>query len=235
MKNSISNSPDNFLLDFEVSVFKSIREVYGNVGISGCTFHLFQNLRKQARKKGCGGLFDTNEDAKTLLKMIKSLCYCPPAYIVDIFDSIIDPFITEKGLDESSELCKFMKYFEDTYVGGQARRGRKPPMFAHETWNIFHTLQANKPSTNNSIEQLNREWNFNQKGKQTVYTAIKGFRREVLFSDVKHSELLNGTYIEPNPGRKKKLATNRKRKCELMSSFQYDKCDEFVQKIIKLI
>ena len=110
LKNSISNSPDNFLLDFEVSVFKSIREVYGNVCISGCTFHLFQNLRKQARKKGCGGLFDTNEDAKTLLKMIKSLCFCPPAYIVDIFDSIIDPFITEKGLDESSELCKFMKW-----------------------------------------------------------------------------------------------------------------------------
>ena len=85
----------------------------GGGGIAGCTFHIFQ-IGKQARKKGCGGLFDTNEDAKTLLKMIKSLCYCPPAYIVGIFDSIIHPFISEKGLDESSELCKFMKYFEYT-------------------------------------------------------------------------------------------------------------------------
>ena len=93
--------------------------------------------------------------------MIKSLCYCPPAYIVNILDSIIVPFISDKGLDESSRLCKFMKYFQDTYVGGQACRGRKPPMFVHETWNIFHALQAIKPSTNNSIEQFNCEWNFN--------------------------------------------------------------------------
>ena len=73
-------------------------------------------------------------------------------------------------------------------------------MFAHETWNIFRALQANLTSTNTAIVQLNRKQNFNQKGKQTVYTAIKGFRHEVLFSDVKHSELLNGTYIEQNPG-----------------------------------
>ena len=69
-----------------------------------------------------------------------------------------------------------------------------------DTWNLYHKIVYDTPTTNNGLEQWNGQYNQNQKGRQTVQKAIRGFRREVSFGEVKCSELSSGTFRISNPG-----------------------------------
>ena len=100
---------------------------------------------------------------------------------------------------------------------------------------MFHELCDNLPTTNNSMEQWNREFNQNNVGKQNIYTCIKGFKREILFCEAKWSELCQGSLIETETSRRRKLAEERKKKLVVMRSFSLENVSDFVDNMILLL
>ena len=100
-------------------------------------------------------------------------------------------------------MSTFFTYFENTYVGLKHRNGKiKPPLFEVDMWCMFHVLNENTSTTNNSLEAFNGNFNKSQPGTQTIYTAIQGFQREVEYTEIKLKELTEGTYKETHVKRK---------------------------------
>ena len=61
-----------------------------------------------------------------------------------------------------AESQPFVDYFEDTYVDRPQHRGRHPPIFGNDLWNMFDQAQDELLRTNNSVEGWHRSnfWNF---------------------------------------------------------------------------
>ena len=235
LKSCIENSPSRFILDFEIAMFKSIAKSFPTVKITGCVFHFFQNLEKNLKKKGLVTLRNNNEHVKKAILMIKSLVYAPPGFVLDVFDKYICNYIKVNGLNDIPEFQSFVCYFETSYLGKKQKRSRKKPTFSLDSWNMFHELCDNLPTTNNSMEQWNREFNQNNVGKQNIYTCIKGFKREILFCEAKWSELCQGSLIETETSRRRKLAEEREKKLVVMRSFSLENVSDFVDNMILLL
>ena len=69
-------------------------------------------------------------------------------------------------------------------------------------WSMFHVVKKHTSTTNNSLEAFNGNFNQCQPGHQTIYSALEGFKREVEFTEIKHSELTSGKFSEPQAKRK---------------------------------
>ena len=104
-------------------------------------------------------------------KLLKSLVYCPPGFVNDVYATFIVPFFYENNLNIVPEMLRFKDYFEKTYIGKAKKRGRGrfPGTFPLDFWNIYHEIMQGTAKTNNSLEQLNREINQNIKGTNYIY------------------------------------------------------------------
>ena len=87
-------------------------------------------------------------------------------------------------------------------------KGKKPEIeeltafFSIDMWSMFHVVKKHTSTTNNSLEAFNGNFNQCQPGHQTIYSALEGFKREVEFTEIKHSELTSGKFSEPQTKRK---------------------------------
>ena len=89
------------------------------------------------------------------------------------------------------------------YIGTKTRNGgMRPPAFSTDMWCMYHHIINETPFTNNSLEAFNGNFNKSQIGPQTVYTCIKGFKREVEITKIILRELTGGLYPGDNITRK---------------------------------
>ena len=152
LKTNITKVPKKIVMDFERTVLQTVDVVYeGTIGISGCHFHFKNSLEKQIRKKGCLKLFNDSEPFKYAVRMLRSLVYCPPGFVTDLFTKVILQYINEQKLENCPEMKEFFKYFVNTYIGLTKRRGRHPPMFGLDTWSLYHEIVYDTPTTNNGL------------------------------------------------------------------------------------
>ena len=100
---------------------------------------------------------------------------------------------------------------------------------------MFHVLNEMIPNTNNSLEAFNGNLNGAQVGPQTLYTVIKGFRREVEYTEIKHKEIISGKYKEEHAGRKKMKMTRDTDLSSIMAEFNNEKVDQLLKSIINLL
>ena len=238
LKENVNKVPKKIIIDFEQAMLKTIHTVYdGGVEITGCFFHFKTNILKNMKSKGSGVYFNSNEAAKQAVRLILCLPYCPPGYVIDVYEAVVLEHIDEFNLDEREEFRKFMEYFESTYLGKPKRRGktRWPPSFSIDKWNIYHEILNDTPMTNNGLEQWNGQLNANQPGKQTVQKSIRAFQREVTIAEVKRAEITGGTYRDQHPGRTKKLVDRNNKLKLIIVNFELDSCKDFVNKILPFV
>ena len=235
LKGEFSKEPHRIIMDFEKAMLKSVQEIYPRTEITGCAFHFQQNIMKQIRKKGCMSHFNKDADLKKLVKMLYALMYAPPGFVVDLYTKVVESFVEEHNLHEIYVVRNFVVYFANTYIGKKKRRGRFPPVFAIDIWNQYHEVTKNTPSTNNGIEQFNSELNHNNPGKQTVYTIIKAFKREVRYGEVKRLEYLNSTNKEANPGRKEAVQRRRSEIAGIAQAYSHDNPTPFFDCLVAIL
>ena len=133
---------------------------------------------------------------------MKTLVFVPPGFVLDVYTDIIKEYAKTNNV--LNEMSSFFTYFEATYIGKKARNGRvKRPLFPIDMWSMFYVLKKHTSTTNNSLEAFNGNFNECQPGHQTIYSALEGFKREVEFTEIKHSELTSGKFSEPQAKRKK--------------------------------
>ena len=76
-------------------------------------------------------------------------------------DDIVESFehLADSMPDEAQPITD---YFEDTYIGGLQRRGRRrQPPFAHDMWSVHNRVEEGLPRTNNHIEGWHRRMQSN--------------------------------------------------------------------------
>ena len=61
-------------------------------------------------------------------------------------------------------------------------------MFAHQLWKIYDCIKNGLPSTDNSVEAYNANWNMSCTRKPNLWQTITGFQREDAMSAQKAFE-----------------------------------------------
>lgn len=142
--------PNSISCDFEAAILKSVSEVFPNAQIHGCFFHLAQNMKKHLCSLGLINNYNTNAEFALFARMITALAFVPVQDIDEAID-VLGDVIPE-------DLRPLLDWLEDNYVGRPNRRGqgRRRPLFAPETWNVYSRTINSQDRTNNFAEAAHR-------------------------------------------------------------------------------
>ena len=159
-----------------------------------------------------------------MLRCVYLLAFVPAKDVLYVFNTLISSQL--KNFTWPKEACQFFTlYVKKNWVGGNDTNARFPV----QMWSMWDTIREGKPTTNNSVESFNRSWNLSTGAKPSIWKVICGFKREINTAAKKRTEILQGTYVEPNPGRKKQTARLQQRRKKAMSSYNNKKFTELLQ------
>ena len=82
------------------------------------------------------------------MKMLAALAFVPLNDVINAFEMVV------AQMPEQLDLIIY--YFEKNYIGVMHRRGRRPPRFLLELWNVNNRVEEEIPKTNNHIEAYHR-------------------------------------------------------------------------------
>ena len=194
-------------------------------------FHFKHNLvknvmKKNAKFKQCGHCVE-------IFKLIQALVYVPPGFVTEVYNKYI---VESNKTSNCKNMNTFCNYFENTYVGKRYKNGKiKPPTFSVDLWNMFHVTNNKCTNTNNSLEAFNANFNGAQKGPQTIYTVIKGFIREVEYTEIKHGEISFGKYKEEHSGRKQEKYSRDEDLRNVMAKYNNENVLDYLRSIVIIV
>ena len=82
------------------------------------------------------------------VKMLVALAFVPLSDVVNAFNTLV--------AEMPEQLDPKIDYFEKNYIGVAHRRGRRPPRFPLELWNVNDPVEEEIPRTNNHVEGYHR-------------------------------------------------------------------------------
>ena len=99
-----------FLVDFEISAINAIRMVfdYDELTVSGCFFHLNENVRKHMQQIGLQRRYQNDPEFALLLRHIPALAFVPIQHLIEAFETL------EEVIPD--EMLPLLDYFERTYI-----------------------------------------------------------------------------------------------------------------------
>ena len=166
-------------------------------------------------KKHATAAYNSIPEFQSIVNLMAALAYVRQDKIVDFYNSVIEP-LTE-DLPESTPEPAFdcITYFERNYVGRKSGRAgcRRAPMFQPELWSIYPDLMENSPTTTNSLESFNCQWNATKLPPDNIWKVISGFRREDSLARERHLQELvevQNPKLSPDEGRRRKIAARAK-------------------------
>jgi hypothetical protein len=124
--------------DFEIAIGNACKEIYPNVNIKHCIWHMLRALEINKNKK-CLKEIKDNDNIFILYRIICNLYVCDPKYIEEVFELIKDKSNNE-AFDE------FLNYFEEQYIN----------KYGIDSWNYYRNYIH---ITNNSCESYNCKLN----------------------------------------------------------------------------
>ena len=163
LKLHITNDPQSFLIDYEKAVIKPFKHVFGDdVDISGCYFHLSQNIMKHLKSKPDYLAIIQNIILYKFVEYLKFLAFVPKDKVVAAFDRL-SLELSKLEFKESKTLKEIYDYFESNYIGKQQINGnlRKVPLFEINMWNCYERFTRNMPRTTNNVESWHKQFAVN--------------------------------------------------------------------------
>lgn len=138
--------PTSFLVDFEISATNAIRMVfeYDELTVSGCFFHLNENVRKHMQQIGLQRRYQNDPEFALLLRHIPALAFVPIQHLIEAFETL------EEVIPD--EMLPLLDYFERTYIGRRLRARRRDPPYSHDFWNVHVRVSNGDARTNNKVE-----------------------------------------------------------------------------------
>ena len=137
------------MIDFDKAAINALEQVFPQIQVSGCFYHLSQSIYRTVQSKGLQNLYCQSAEFALHARMIAALAFVPLPDVSQAFEE----------LQESSppDLEPVIDYFEDNYIGRRRRRNRGRPFFSHNLWNMHERAANEMPKTNNVVEGWHRK------------------------------------------------------------------------------
>ena len=139
-------NPTSISVDFERAVINACSTGYPLSELSGCFFHLSQNVYKRVQETHLTDLYQNNVVFRTNIRMICALAFVPLQDVVHSFEMLC----RHRGANGHEQVI--LDYFERTYIGVLQARVRRPPMFPHALWYTHNRVLNRLPRTTNVVE-----------------------------------------------------------------------------------
>ena len=137
-------NPMNIMVDFEKAAIKSFEDNFLSI-ISGCFFHLSQNVFRKMQSEGLTNQYQADGEFLLKLKMLPSLAFVPEHEVVDCYNILM--------IDFPASALNVARYFEETYIGKQLPdQSRRIPLFPIRIWNMHERVRSQLARTNNAVE-----------------------------------------------------------------------------------
>lgn len=130
------------MVDFELAAVNAINQNFEGVNVSGCFFHLTQNVWKQIQKVGLQTRYNNYIEFAVNIRMLAALAFVPVADVIRAYEIVVSShfWIENEENDANLEKQRLLNYFEKNYIGVMGRtqtQGRRTPRFPIELWNVF--------------------------------------------------------------------------------------------------
>ena len=137
-------NPLTIMVDFGKAAINALEENFISV-ITGCFFHLSQNIFRRVQEHGLAVRDQEDNDFAISIKMLASLAFVPEIDVIDCFIIVMQQF--PEGAIEIA------KYFEKTYIGRVLPDlTRRTPLFPIRIWNLHTRVNSRLARTNNNVE-----------------------------------------------------------------------------------
>uniref|UniRef100_A0A915DTQ7 Transposase n=1 Tax=Ditylenchus dipsaci TaxID=166011 RepID=A0A915DTQ7_9BILA len=153
-------------------------------------FHFRQSLIRNICSKN-KVLYESDEEFRNWTNLIAALAFVPVKDVSEAFEIIRDH---SEQSEYAEELCLFLDYFEDTYVG-RIKKGteRKKLRYAIEKWSVHQLMKENEPQTNNGIESFNGQLLRTMAcSHPTVWKLLTAVLDELVLADQRVSSYWSG-------------------------------------------
>ena len=83
-----SLNPEMIKTDFELGSINAFRNIFPNVRISGCLFHLGQSIQRKVAKMGLKSLYKTDRRVKKFVRFLSSLSFVREDKVIETFNDL---------------------------------------------------------------------------------------------------------------------------------------------------
>ncbi|KAK7111040.1 hypothetical protein V1264_014822 [Littorina saxatilis] len=202
-------APSTLMTDFERAAVSAFDETFPGLQLTGCHFHLAQNVWRHIQDHGLATVYRDEEEFAKLMRMLPALAYLPPADVENAFETVFDP--TSAFWDARAQ--PIIDYFEDTYIGRPRRRGpRHQPMFAVQMWNLHERTLTNNAKSNNSVEGFHNAFQgLLGAHSPSLWRLIAALKKEQILVQADITRLLAGQAPAPKRRKYRDLQVRAKR------------------------
>lgn len=193
-------NPMKVMTDFELAIINAVSEVFPNVPVSGCYFHLGQILYRRIQGDGLQAQYRDPADrsVKRFAHMLLALAFVPVADVRGAYKELrrACPQILHGVYDE----------FNAYYISGRRATGRRAatqPRYPPALWNQYNTAINKSCRTNNNSEGWHNRFQLVvSKHHPDLYTFIKEIQKEQGFTEICVTELAMGKRVKAAPTKK---------------------------------
>ena len=162
--------------DLELAIINAAKENFPENHINTCFYHLLQTLYRKIQKLGLQVAFNDPESTEVndFVLLTGVLALVPVGEVRRISRRL--------KASAPANMSDFIKYFEETYVGGKPTSGGKRAVasrYLPEMWNQYMSILIDHSRTNN----VSKGW-YNKfrlvvgSDHLDIYSIIKDFRKE---------------------------------------------------------
>ena len=163
IKEEILTDPKSITTDFEKAALNAIKNNFINTEITGCYFHLIQNIWKHVQLEKLTTEFVGSSEFRLAFKYLKALPFVPIKDIIVAFKEICSAV--------PDSFVPILSYFEEHYIGkieNEKKKLRRVPFFPIPLWNVYNRVIAGLPRTNNSVEAWHKAFELGIQKHPTV-------------------------------------------------------------------
>lgn len=193
--------PRKIMTDFEKAIINACKEVFPDVVLKCCFFHLGQSVYKRVQASGLQAAYNdfTDRNLKLHVHMLLALAYVPVHDVAQVFR-----FLKREA---PGQLEPVFSYFEKTYICVKMKRGgmtmSMAPRYPPAIWNQFEAASNDEHKTNNVSEGWHNRFHLLMgKNHPDLYSALKEFQKEQADTEIAVAEIGLGRKVKAAPKKK---------------------------------
>lgn len=200
-------NPKSVMVDFELAAMKAVKQVFPEVNVYGCFFHLCQCIYRQIQANGLQSIYAEDENFAQYMRCLAALAFVPPEEVSKRYDELKELDFFKEKLNGTSAVDvgvqKLLTYFERTWIGRFARNKSVAPLYSINLWNVYSLTLAFFPRTNNAVEAWHNAINALFGGSHPcIYNFIEGIKKEQDATEISIAKMMSGIATDNKPGKK---------------------------------